>query len=84
MEVRRCSWFFKSSDTRYYPYDEQTSALLEEEYKMAAMSGEWHKKVAIPSGETVVFHAPNVIVHFQQSQITDNWGGSSVSCLDFF
>ncbi|XP_029720369.2 mucin-5AC isoform X2 [Aedes albopictus] len=76
-EVRRCSWFYKNVDSRYVPYDEEVAELLEREYKEAATSGEWHRRVVVPNGETVVFHGPSVIVHFLQTQNPDAWGGSS-------
>ncbi|XP_021694176.1 uncharacterized protein LOC5564210 isoform X2 [Aedes aegypti] len=76
-EVRRCSWFYKNVDSRYVPYDESVAELLEREYKEAATSGEWHRRVVIPNGETVVFHGPSVIVHFLQTQNPESWGGSS-------
>lgn len=70
--VRRCSWFFKGIDSRFVPYEEATSDLLEEEYAASAQSGSWHKKVVLPTGETVVFHGPSIMVHYLQSQILDN------------
>ncbi|XP_058812828.1 uncharacterized protein LOC131677165 isoform X2 [Topomyia yanbarensis] len=76
-EVRRCSWFYKNVDSRFVPYDEEVAALLEQEYKEAATSGEWHRRVVIPNGETVVFHGPSVIVHFLQTQNPDSWGSTS-------
>ncbi|XP_053682318.1 uncharacterized protein LOC128732903 isoform X2 [Sabethes cyaneus] len=76
-EVRRCSWFYKNVDSRFVPYDEEVADLLEQEYKEAATSGEWHRRITIPSGETVVFHGPSVIVHFLQTQNPDAWGNTS-------
>ncbi|XP_055525898.1 proteoglycan 4 isoform X2 [Wyeomyia smithii] len=76
-EVRRCSWFYKNVDSRFVPYDEEVADLLEREYKDAATSGEWHRRVTIPNGETVVFHGPSVIVHFLQTQNPDSWGTNS-------
>uniref|UniRef100_A0A182NA74 DDHD domain-containing protein n=1 Tax=Anopheles dirus TaxID=7168 RepID=A0A182NA74_9DIPT len=76
-EVRRCSWFYKTVDSRFVPYEEEVADLLEREYKEAATSGEWHRRVTIPNGETVVFHGPSVIVHFLQTQNPDAWGGGS-------
>ncbi|XP_037936415.1 mucin-4-like [Teleopsis dalmanni] len=77
IEVRRCSWFYKATDSNYIPYDEETAELLEKEYKQAAESGVWHRKIVITGGELVVFHGPTVIVHFQQQKNTDAWGGTS-------
>uniref|UniRef100_A0A182TDW5 DDHD domain-containing protein n=1 Tax=Anopheles melas TaxID=34690 RepID=A0A182TDW5_9DIPT len=76
-EVRRCSWFYKTVDSRFVPYEEEVADLLEREYKEAATSGEWHRRVTIPNGETVVFHGPSVIVHFLQTQNPDTWSGGS-------
>ncbi|KAL9887001.1 phosphatidic Acid Phospholipase A1 isoform 4-T4 [Glossina fuscipes fuscipes] len=77
IEVRRCSWFYKATDSKYVPYEEETSDLLEAEYKSATESGQWHNTIILSMGEQVVFHGPTVIVHFQQQQNTDAWGGSS-------
>lgn len=71
-EVRRCSWFFKGIDSRFVPYAEDVAEQLEEEYRDAANSGQWHRTIPLVSGETVVFHGPSVIVHYMQSQPTDN------------
>uniref|UniRef100_A0A182IT83 Uncharacterized protein n=1 Tax=Anopheles atroparvus TaxID=41427 RepID=A0A182IT83_ANOAO len=76
-EVRRCSWFYKNVDSRFVPYEEEVAEQLEREYKEASTSGEWHRRVTIPNGETVVFHGPSVIVHFLQTQNPDTWGGGS-------
>lgn len=83
IEVRRCSWFYKGIDSKYVPYEEETADKLEAEYKLAMESGEWHKKIILSMGEQVVFHAPNVIVHFQQQQNMDAWGGTTVGLIAF-
>lgn len=78
-EVRRCSWFHKgNNDGRYTPYDENIAALLEEEFKIAFETNRWHRKVALNNGETVVFHAPDVLVLFPQTQVPDAWGNTPV------
>ncbi|XP_037805801.1 uncharacterized protein LOC119599926 isoform X2 [Lucilia sericata] len=77
IEVRRCSWFYKAVDSKYVPYEEQTAEVLENEYKQAAESGVWHKTIILGMGEQVVFHGPTVIVHFQQQQNADAWGGTT-------
>lgn len=77
--VRRCSWFYKALDSKFVPYEEETADKLEQEYRQAALSGEWHKKIPLQNGETVVFHGPSVIVHFLQSQNPDSWGNTAVS-----
>lgn len=80
-EVRRCSWFYKGVDSRFVPYAEDVAEQLEEEYRDAAHSGQWHRNIPLVSGETVVFHGPSVIVHYMQSQPTDNWQTASVSVI---
>nr|CAD7455681.1 unnamed protein product [Timema tahoe] len=76
-EVRRCSWFYKGAvDTRYVPYEENVSTRLEEEFKIATMTNVWHRKVELPNKETVVFHGPNVMVHFLQGAALDVWGNT--------
>ncbi|XP_036341183.1 flocculation protein FLO11-like [Rhagoletis pomonella] len=77
IEVRRCSWFYKGTDSKMVPYEESIADLLESEYKQAFDSGEWHKKIVLSMHEQVTFHGPTVIVHFQQQQSTDAWGGTS-------
>ncbi|XP_067640001.1 mucin-17 isoform X2 [Eurosta solidaginis] len=77
MEVRRCSWFYKGTDSKMVPYEEAIADLLENEYKQAVASGEWHKKIVLSMHEQVTFHGPTVIVHFQQQQSSDAWGGTS-------
>ncbi|XP_061395506.1 SEC23-interacting protein-like [Musca vetustissima] len=77
IEVRRCSWFYKAVDSKYIPYEESTADVLEAEYKQAAESGVWHKTIILGMGEQVVFHGPTVIVHFQQQQNQDAWGGTT-------
>lgn len=78
-EVRRCSWFYKGTDSRYIPYDEQVAEHLEDEYREASNTGEWQRKIPLISGETVVFHGPSVMVHFLQCQSPDGWSNASVN-----
>lgn len=79
-EVRRCSWFHKgNNDGRYIPYEENIATMLEEEFKIAFESNQWHRKVEIPSGETVEFHGPDVLVLYPQTQAPDAWGNTPVS-----
>ncbi|KAJ3640114.1 hypothetical protein Zmor_003430 [Zophobas morio] len=76
-EVRRCSWFYKgNSDGKYVPYEENIATKLEEEFKSAFEQNHWHRKVELPNGETVVFHAPDVLVLFPPSQSPDAWGNT--------
>ncbi|ALC40157.1 CG8552 [Drosophila busckii] len=76
IEVRRCSWFYKGSDSRYVPYAEQVADALEAEYKRATETGEWHKKIPLSNGEQVMMHGPTVIVHFMPQPNSDTWGAS--------
>ncbi|KAG4074829.1 hypothetical protein HA402_014383 [Bradysia odoriphaga] len=77
-EVRRCSWFYKGADSRLVPYEENVADLLEEEYRLTSQSGEWNRKIVIPSGEIVMFQAPSIMVHFLASQTPDLWPNASV------
>lgn len=81
-EVRRCSWFYKGKDSRFKPYDEDVAEQLEEEYRDASNTGEWHRKIPLTSGETVVFHGPSTMVHFLQSQSPDSWTQTAVSSFE--
>lgn len=78
-EVRRCSWFYKAVDSRYVPYEEPIADQLETEYEEACSTGEWHRKIPLPTGETVVIHGATVLVQFLQTQSTDSWGATTVS-----
>lgn len=77
-EVRRCSWFYKGVDSRFVPYDEGISDLLEHEFEEASINGDWHRRISLPNGELVVFHDANVIVHFQQTTADNSWGQTQV------
>ncbi|XP_037045786.1 uncharacterized protein LOC119081136 isoform X2 [Bradysia coprophila] len=77
-EVRRCSWFYKGTDSRLVPYEENVADLLEEEYRLTSQSGEWNRKIVIPSGEIVMFQAPSIMVHFLAAQTPDLWPNASV------
>lgn len=77
-DVRRCSWFYKTSDSRFVPYDEDVAELLEAEYKDAFESKQWQRKVTLPNGELVNFHEANVMVHFIQGAGADStWGNNA-------
>ncbi|KAK7866472.1 hypothetical protein R5R35_014340 [Gryllus longicercus] len=79
-EVRRCSWFYKGAiDSRYVPYEESVATKLEEEFKIAMNKNEWHRRVELAHGETVVFHGSNVMVHFPQAASPDAWGNTPVT-----
>ncbi|KAL1492668.1 hypothetical protein ABEB36_010892 [Hypothenemus hampei] len=73
-EVRRCSWFFKNNlDGNYVPYEENEATRLEEEFKVAFESNQWHKKIQLANGETVEFHGPDVLVLLPPAQSSDPW-----------
>ncbi|CAH0562166.1 unnamed protein product [Brassicogethes aeneus] len=75
--VQRCSWFHKGqTDGRFIPYDENVATKLEEEFKIAFEQNQWHRKVELSDGETVVFHAPDVLVLFPPTQAPDAWGNT--------
>ncbi|CAG9790560.1 unnamed protein product [Diatraea saccharalis] len=62
--VRRCSWFYKgTTDARYVPYTEAIAEKLEEEYRRGITSGQWHRRLVLPSNSLVVMHGPAVMVH---------------------
>ncbi|XP_077352546.1 SEC23-interacting protein isoform X1 [Festucalex cinctus] len=76
-EVRRCTWFYKGdTDSRFIPYSEEFSDKLEAEYKKAVSTNQWHRRLEFPSGETIVMHNPKVIVQFQPSTLSDDWGAN--------
>lgn len=83
-EVRRCSWFYKGIDSRFIPYEETTATQLEEEYRDASNTGEWHRTIPLTTGETVVFNGPSVIVHFLSSQSPDAWPTNSTVPVSVF
>ncbi|XP_072177332.1 triacylglycerol hydrolase DDHD2-like [Diadema setosum] len=75
--VRRCTWFYKSdSENRFIPYEESMANFLEAEYKTASMQNQWHRRLELSDGETIIMHNPNVIVHFRPSNRPDEWGAS--------
>lgn len=79
-EVRRCSWFHKRQiDGRYVPYEENIATHLEEEFKIATETNQWHRKVELANGETVEFHAPDVLVLFPKPQSPDPFGTTPVT-----
>ncbi|CAG0920609.1 unnamed protein product [Notodromas monacha] len=66
--VRRATWFYREPlDVQFTPYDERFAAKLEEEYKKAAESGNWQRRLEFPGGEIILIHGPNLIVHFPAS-----------------
>uniref|UniRef100_A0A3B3BCA1 DDHD domain containing 2 n=1 Tax=Oryzias melastigma TaxID=30732 RepID=A0A3B3BCA1_ORYME len=73
-EVRRCTWFYKGDkDTRFMPYPEDFSKMLEEAFKDAVTSDQWKKKIDFPTGETVILHNPKLIMQYQPIGLQDDW-----------
>ncbi|KAB7498043.1 Phospholipase DDHD2 [Armadillidium nasatum] len=70
--VMRCSWFRRSySETYPVPYSEQVSEKLEEEYKDAVLTGQWHRQVELPAGERVMLNSPFSMHHYHIQEPTD-------------
>lgn len=80
-EVRRCSWFYKSTlESRFRPYDENTAYSLELEYKTAVQTNSWKKKIEVNAGEYIVLYGPNSMAHFPiPSPSPDSWEATPVS-----
>ncbi|CAG9790559.1 unnamed protein product [Diatraea saccharalis] len=77
--VRRCSWFYKgTTDARYVPYTEAIAEKLEEEYRRGITSGQWHRRLVLPSNSLVVMHGPAVMVHLAHQ---DPPAPVSLSCV---
>jgi len=79
LPVRRCSWFHRSSpEGRWIPYEEETADKLEREYRAASKEGRWQCKVVFDSGEWVMLHSPEVMMHFPTPSTSlgalDDWG----------
>ncbi|XP_066155329.1 phospholipase DDHD2 isoform X3 [Euwallacea fornicatus] len=73
-EVRRCSWFYKNTNDRnYVPYEENIAAKLEEEFKIAFESNQWHRKISLINGDTIEFHGPDVLVLVVPAPLNDSW-----------
>ncbi|XP_022914936.2 triacylglycerol hydrolase DDHD2 [Onthophagus taurus] len=77
-EVKRCSWFHRhtSGDGKYIPFDENIAAKLEDEYKIAFETNQWHRKVDIQNGETVILHGVDVLILFPSTPSPDTWGNA--------
>lgn len=81
-EVRRCSWFCKSSpEGRLVPYEENVATRLEEEYKSAFEANQWNKKVELANRETVILHGPDVLVLSPPSPSPDAWENTPVNIV---
>ncbi|XP_037927764.1 phospholipase DDHD2-like [Teleopsis dalmanni] len=79
VDVRRCSWFYKTGDGQYVPYIEEMAKMLENEYKKTLESGVWNKRVQLSKREYVILYGPTLIVYVEPYADLDSWGGSSNS-----
>ncbi|XP_040270689.1 phospholipase DDHD2 isoform X1 [Bufo bufo] len=75
--VQRCTWFYKcDKDSRYIPYPENFSEILEDTYMQAVTRNEWKKRLESPSRDLIILHNPKLMVHYQPFGMTDEWGAS--------
>jgi len=79
LEVRRASWFHRSAaEGRWLPYEEEVADKLEQEYQGAVATGQWQCKVVLTSGDWVMLHSPEVMMHFPVAAALagalDDWG----------
>ncbi|XP_056426904.1 phospholipase DDHD2 isoform X7 [Hyla sarda] len=75
--VQRCTWFYKGDkDSRYVPYPENFSEILEDTYMQAVTQNEWKKRLESPTRDLIILHNPKLMVHYQPSGITDEWGAT--------
>merc|ERR1719244_1725761 len=79
LEVRRASWFHRSTaEGRWLPYEEEVADKLEQEYQGAVATGQWQCKVVLTSGDWVMLHSPEVMMHFPVAAALagafDDWG----------
>ncbi|KAM3927129.1 triacylglycerol hydrolase DDHD2 isoform 2-T3 [Leptodactylus fuscus] len=75
--VQRCTWFYKGDkDSRYVPYPENFSEILEDAYMQAVTQNEWKKRLESPSRDLIILHNPKLMVHYQPSGMVDEWGAS--------
>jgi len=64
-EVRRCSWFYKrDSESKLTPYTIDVADKLEKEYLSMLSKGIYNIRVDVAPREFVLFHNPNVLVHY--------------------
>ncbi|KAG9488640.1 hypothetical protein GDO78_004928 [Eleutherodactylus coqui] len=75
--VQRCTWFYKGDkDSRYVPYPENFSEILEEAYMQAVTRNEWRKRLESPTRDLIILHNPKLMVHYQPTGMTDEWGAT--------
>lgn len=81
--VRRCSWFYKTNDGRYIPFEEDVSDLLENEYMDAITNKNWNRKIDLPQEESIIFQGPSLIVYFSQPTTNpNNWNNTTIAVDD--
>ena len=67
-DIRRCSWFHRSSkDGLWQPYDEDIAALLEDEYRIAFTRDKWKRRMGLGHDGFVVMYSEEVIRHFRRT-----------------
>ncbi|XP_073444925.1 triacylglycerol hydrolase DDHD2 isoform X2 [Dendrobates tinctorius] len=75
--VQRCTWFYKGDkDSKYVPYPENFSEILEDAFMQAVTRNEWKKRLESPSRDLIILHNPKLMVHYQPTGIVDEWGAS--------
>ncbi|XP_068130711.1 phospholipase DDHD2-like [Hyperolius riggenbachi] len=75
--VQRCTWFYKGDkDSKYVPYEEHFSEILENAYKTAVTLNEWKQRLESPSRDLIILHNPKLMVHYQPTGIADEWGAT--------
>ncbi|XP_068130714.1 phospholipase DDHD2-like [Hyperolius riggenbachi] len=73
--VHRCTWFYKGDkESKYVPYEEHFSEVLEKAYMSAVTLNEWKQTLESPSRDLVILHNPQLMVHYQPTGIPDVWG----------
>ncbi|KAM9312968.1 triacylglycerol hydrolase DDHD2 [Gastrophryne carolinensis] len=75
--VKRCTWFYKGDkDSKYIPYSEEFSDVLEETYMQAVTQNEWKKRLESPSRDLIILHNPKLMLHYQPTGFVDEWGST--------
>ncbi|KAM4038254.1 triacylglycerol hydrolase DDHD2 isoform 2-T2 [Anomaloglossus baeobatrachus] len=75
--VQRCTWFYKGDkDSKYVPYPENFSEILEDAFMTAVTRNEWKKRLESPSRDLIILHNPKLMVHYQPTGIVDEWGAT--------
>lgn len=64
---------------RFVPYEENIATKLENEYRTAFETNEWHRPLELVNGDSVVFHGPENLVLFPPTPATIHWENTPVS-----